>query len=899
MKIENQQLFPDSKFNPYTLTYDKKHHSQIDDTKHLCIHQMFEAQVEKSPDMVAVALADTPSLDKLTYRQLNQRANQLAHHLRNLGVGPEVLVGVCMDRSLEMIVALLGVLKAGGAYVPLDPAYPPERLAFILEDTKTPVMLTQAKLLGNLPASEAQVICLDSEWELIAENNPDNLENWTTPENLIYVIYTSGSTGQPKGVMIPHRGISNQLHWRQTSFGLTDTDKVLQTISFSFDPSVWQIFWPLCFGAKLILPRPGGHQDSAYLIKTIAEQQITVLAMVPSMLRVLLEEKGIESCQCLKHITCGGEALPVELIERFFARLNLDNVLHNCYGPTEASIDATYWRCQRNTNYVTAPIGCAIANTKIYILDSDLQPVPVGEPGELYIGGMGLARGYLNRPELTAEKFILNPLNSSERLYKTGDLARYLSDGNIEFLGRIDHQVKIRGFRIELPEIETKLVQHSGVQTSVVIPREDIPGEQRLVAYIVPSGEQAVTIGELRNFLKQTLPDYMLPSAFVILDSLPLTPNGKVDRRALPAPDQNRSQMLKNFVTPTNKVESQLAEIWEEVLGIQPVGITDNFFDLGGHSLVALRLLGKIEQKFGKSLPLSVFLQAPTIEKLAKILQQEESQALWQPLIPIQTHGDKPPLFCVHGADGNVLVFQNLARYLDLDQPVYALQPHGLDGKKPLQTKIEDMASEYIKGIRTVQQKGPYLLAGFSAGGVITFEMAQQLLAEGEKVAFLGLFDSCSPKYFHKLSFHQWISRHWNNFLQIEPKQKFNYLSMGVQQRLQKIGKIGNSLRGISVEEKSPAVVPLEQKINSTEATFFETQRRAVRDYHPQAYSGKITLFRSQEQIWWIGSDRNLGWEGIAEVEIHSIPGDHDNIVRANVKFLGEKLRDCLHSCCK
>ncbi|BCL38219.1 non-ribosomal peptide synthetase [Nostoc sp. MS1] len=900
MQINTKQSYSQSKNNVDSANNVIKHTLLLQQTNNtqLCVHQMFEAQVEKSPGAVAVVYLDENEFterathiavphkpSELTYQQLNQKANQLAHHLRTLGVGSEILVGIYMNRSLEMIVAILGVLKAGGAYVPLDPAYPPERLAFILEDTKTPVMLTQEKLLGKLPTHETQVVCVDSEWEVIAHNSQENPVNWTTPENLIYVIYTSGSTGQPKGVMIPHCGICNQLHWRQTTFGLTDTDKVLQTISFSFDPSVWQIFWPLCFGAQLILPRSGGHQDSAYLVKTIIEQQITVLAMVPSMLRVLLEEKGIENCQGLKHITCGGEALTVELIDRFFARLNLDNVLHNCYGPTEASIDATFWTCQRQTNYVTAPIGRPIANAEIYILDSDLQPVPVGEPGELHIGGIGLARGYLNRPELTAQKFIPHPFNSSERLYKTGDLARYLSDGNIEFLGRLDQQVKIRGFRIELEEIEAKLLLHPGVQTTIVIAHEDKLDNKRLVAYIVPKAGQTLTTTELRGFLKQRLADYMIPSAFVMLESLPLTANGKVDRRALPAPEQNRPELAIDFIAPTNEVELKLTQIWQEALGINFIGVKDNFFDLGGHSLVALRLLSLLEQRFGKSLPLSTFLQAPTVEQIAKILQQEESPTLWEPLISIQPNGKKPPLFCIHAADGNVIAFHNLVSYLDADQPVYALQPHGLDGKKPFHTKIEDMASDYVREIRTIQPQGPYLLAGYSAGGVIAFEMAQQLIDQGEKVELLGLFDTYSSAYFHE-SLPQWISRHWRNFLGLKLQQKLEYLLIEIQKFILKIQKDSgiNNAKDVSVQ----------YNLSPMEMSLFATQRQAVKNYCPQVYSGKITLFRSSEQPLWLAGDRKLGWQGLAEVEVHDIPGNHNNILRANVKFLGEKLRDCL-----
>ena len=590
----------------------------------LCIHQMFEMQVERSPQAIAVVFEDI----QLTYQQLNERANQLAHHLRTLGVGSEVLVGICLERSLEMIVGILGILKAGGAYVPLDPAYPPERLAFILSDTQARVLLIQEKLVKNLPPHQAQVVCLDSNWQGNTQNSQKNPVNQTTSDNLIYVIYTSGSTGQPKGVMISHRGICNQLYWRQTAFKLTPADKVLLTISFSFDPSVWQIFWPLCFGGQLIMACPGGHQDTAYLVKVITEQEITVLALVPSILRVLLEEKGIENCRFLRHITCGGEALPSELIERFFAQLNLDNVFHNCYGPTEASIDSTFWTCQRGSNYTIAPIGRPITNAEIFILNENLQPVSVGESGELHIGGIGLARGYLNRPELTAEKFIWHSFSSEvgARLYKTGDLARFLPDGNIEFLGRIDSQVKIRGFRIELGEIEAILGQHPALIQTLVIAREDVPGDKQLVAYVVANSERIPSKVELLRFLQGRLPEYMVPASFVFLDTLPLNPNGKIDRRALLAPHTYDLGLSTNFVPPQNATEEVLANIWIKVLRLEQVGIHDNFFELGGHSLLATQVMSRVRQTFQIEMPLQILFENPTIASLAQAIAQTKIQ---------------------------------------------------------------------------------------------------------------------------------------------------------------------------------------------------------------------------------------------------------------------------------
>lgn len=845
-----------------------------------CVHQMFEAQSEKTPSAVAVVLEDK----FLTYRELNEQANQLAHYLRDLGVKPDVMVGICVERSLEMVVAILGVLKAGGAYVPIDPNYPLERLTFILEDTQTPILLTQQSLLQKVLATTAQVICLDSEWKIIARQSQNNPAHKISIDNLIYVIYTSGSTGKPKGVMVPHRAIVNQLYWRQNTFGLSATDKVLQNISFSFDPSVWQIFWPLCFGGQLVLTRPEGHKDSAYLVKLIAKQQITISAFVPSMLRVLLEEEGIDACKCLRHISCGGEALPVELIERFFERLNLDGVLYNVYGPTEASIDATFWKCESSSGYSVAPIGQSIQNANIYILDENLQPTPTGEVGELHIGGVGLALGYLNRPELTASKFILNPLSTKpgDRLYKTGDLARVLPDGNIEFLGRIDHQVKIHGFRIELGEIETTLLQLPNIREAVVIAQQDDKSEKHLVAYIVPEQGQIVKTRDIRNSLKQKLAEYMVPAVFVILEALPLNANGKVDRHALPVPGQTREELEIEFIASSSEIETQLVEIWQELLGIKSIGVKDHFFDLGGTSLLAVRMLAKIERRFGQKLPLATFLKAATVKELANLLQEDNSQ-LWSTLVPIQPNGEKPPLYCVHGADGNILVFQNLVEYLDSEQPVYGLQPQGLDGKQDFLNRIEDIATQYIQHIRNFQPEGPYYLAGFSIGGVIIFEMAQQLLAQGQEVALLALFDTLCPKYLKYLSTRNWLTYHWHTFNTLKPEHKLVYLGGGLKHFLYKIAQ---------VFQRKVASSILHSDENEDLRLFFALTD-AICNYTPQPLPSKITLFRCVQQRWWVNYDHELGWTELTEkpVEVIAIPGSHDDLITTNAKFMAQKLR--------
>jgi amino acid adenylation domain-containing protein/non-ribosomal peptide synthase protein (TIGR01720 family) len=622
--------------------------TQVDYLQDKCIHQLFEEQVERTPDAVAVVFDN----QQLTYHELNSRANQLANYLKTLGVKPDVLVGICVERSLEMVVGLLGILKAGGAYVPLDPEYPIERLHFMLEDAQVRVLLTQQRLLEKLPEHQSHVVCLDTGWRSVSQFSEEQAIASVQATNLAYVIYTSGSTGKPKGAMNTHRGICNRLLWMQQAYQLTAVDSVLQKTPFSFDVSVWEFFWPLLIGARLVVAKPSGHKDSAYLANIIKQQQITTLHFVPSMLQVFLEELNLQNCTSLKRVICSGEALLWELQQRFFARLNCE--LHNLYGPTEAAIDVTYWECQPDDNLTIVPIGRPIANTQIYILDKNLQPVPIGIPGELHIGGVGLARGYLNRPELTQEKFIPNPFNNSKfkisygkaslqksKLYKTGDLARYLPDGNIEYLGRIDNQVKIRGFRIELGEIEAALSKHQDVQTSCVIVREDIPGDKRLVAYIVPQPQTTPTISVLRSFLKEKLPDYMIPSAIAILESLPLTPNGKIDRRALPQPEA-RTGIENDIVLPRTPIEAKLAEIWAQVLRIEQIGIHDNFFELGGDSILSIQIISRAKVG-GIKLTVKQLFANPTIAQLATVAGTTKALSIAQgivsgnvPLTPIQ-----------------------------------------------------------------------------------------------------------------------------------------------------------------------------------------------------------------------------------------------------------------------
>ena len=616
--------------------------TQAEYPKDKCIHQLFEAQAERTPEAVAVVFED----QQLTYRELNAQANQLAHYLRKRGVEPEVLVGICVERSLEMVVGLLGILKAGGSYVPLDPDYPKERLAFMLEDADVPVILTQQRLIERLPQHGAKVIALDAQGEVIARETEENPVSGVTTENLAYAIFTSGSTGRPKGVQISHASVVNLLGATHSSFHFDERDVWTVVHSYAFDFSVWEIWGCILHGGRLVVVPLELTQSPAAFYDLLRRERVTVLNQTPSAIRQLIavKQRAADTARhlSLRLIICGGEAFPQEVASSL---LEWDVPVWNFYGPTETTVWAAINQIESiDSNDRSIPIVRPLANTQIFILNSHLQPVPTGVPGELHIGGVGLARGYLKRPELTAEKFIPNPFNTEPgaRLYKTGDLARYRPDGNIEFLRRIDHQVKIRGFRIELGEIETVLCQHPAVQQAVVLAREDISREKQLVAYLVPK-ESTPTTNDLRSFLQQKLPDYMVPSFFVFLDVLPLTPNGKVDRSALPAPSQTRPDLAAPFVAPRTPVEEVLEDIWAEVLGLTQIGIHDNFLELGGHSLRATQIVSRVRDAFQVELPLPCLFATPTIAGLAKIIEgsnAREQNLSFPPIQPIPRSDD-------------------------------------------------------------------------------------------------------------------------------------------------------------------------------------------------------------------------------------------------------------------
>jgi amino acid adenylation domain-containing protein len=864
-----------------------------------CLHQLFEQQVALTPDNVAVIFDER----RLSYAELNKQANEVARQLQQLGVGPDDLVGIYVERSIEMIVGLLGILKAGAAYLPLDPTYPRARLEYMLSDAHAGVLLTQPHLLETLPEHQARVVCVD-----IANGggSSDNPQTDVPATNLAYVIYTSGSTGRPKGVMIPHRAIVNRLLWMQTAFPLTSEDLVLQKTPFSFDASVWEFFAPLLAGARLLIARPGGHQDNAYLVDAVAQEGVTTLQLVPSMYRVLLETKGIEACNNgLRRVFCGGEALPVALQDQSFATLPAD--LHNLYGPTETAIDAAFWKCHPGSSRgVTVPIGHPIGNMQLYILDGDMKLVPTGVAGELYIGGVGVARGYLNRPELTAERFIPNPfsLEAGTRLYRTGDLARYQAAGVIEFLGRLDAQVKLRGFRIELGEIEAALREHPELLDAVVVPREQSPDDQRLVAYVVMKSSSAVTPNDLREFLRERLPEYMVPTSFVALSALPLMPNGKVDRASLAAMIETEVRQNSVLALPRDNMETQLVRIWKQVLGTSElIGVTDNFFDLGGHSLLAVGLMAQIQKWFGQELPLSILFEGSTITHLAEVLRGQAAVHTPSPLVPIQPKGSRPPFFCVHTGSGEVLCYEPWARHLDPDQPFYGVQDHFAYKDGDPEIPIEEMASIYVDAVRAMQPDGPYLLGGWSFGGLVAFEMARQLVERGEEVPLLVLVDAGAPAFLKQI-----IEADDAVLLTILANQLTRYSMTDEELR-----PLTAALRKLDTDEQLQYVINYFIERDRAGANLdmdyafaflkrhlrvFRTRIRVSRTYDPPVYPGRITVFRGSEEPPELrGLDPTKGWSELSTqpVDVHIVPGNHETMgLEPNVRMLSAKLQMCL-----
>jgi len=838
-----------------------------------CIHEMVEAQATLTPFAIAVE----QEKESLTYAELNTRANQLAHYLRKRGVGPEVRVGVCLFSSPALAISLLGILKAGGACVPLDPKYPRQRLAHMLEDAQVAVVIAAERTVSVLEGSSAEIIIFSEHEKMIAQEKCETPTNLGSPENCAYVIYTSGSTGKPRGVMLEHRGLVNHNIAAVHLYGLSPQDRVLQFSSISFDIAIEEIFPTWMSGGTLVLKTSETDLVASEFLSWIRRRRITVLDLPTAYWHELvrqLSDLHQPLPETLRLVIVGGEKASAAALSDWRKVAGTSVRWVNTYGPTEASVIATAYEPGPEFPQ-QLPIGRPIANAQIYILDSRLQAVPIGVRGELYIGGSGLARGYLNRPDLTATKFIANPFRESysSRLYKTGDMARFLSDGNIEFLGRLDDQIKIRGFRVELGEIETALNQHPAVEQAVVTIRQSDLGENNLVAYIVPTRSASVLRTEVMRFLEGRLPEYMLPSSLVVLEEIPLTPNGKVDRRALPAPSGADSAAgTENFAGPSDALETQLVKIWESILGKSPIGIRQNFFALGGHSLLAVRLVHRIGQETGRKLAIAALLQAPTVEQLAELLRERADNDEHSSLVALQPDGWRPPFFCVHGIGGTVLRFYDLARYLGPDQPVYALQAQGVDGKRPCLYSVEDMANLYVKEIRRLQPNGPYYLGGYSLGGSVALEMARRLQAEGEEIGLVALLDT----FVGFESSGGLLAKFWT----LASHDKLYHLN-------RKVKTLGKKIK------RTVAIARLPRALKDVREACAEAAKR----YSARPYSGKLTLFQAKERSLSSPEDPIESWKSIAlgGIEIHEVPGGHGSIVDdPQVKVLARELKASL-----
>lgn len=876
---------PDKQLSDYSLPADDERHQLLvawnnppvkrSERQSLCLHRIFESQVKQTPDAIAIvhplfppqAEANEYQTETLAYRTLNSRANQLARYLRQQGVRPETLVGIYLDRTPEMIIAILAVLKAGGAYVPIDPASPPERLKFILQDAGLPLLLTQSSLRHPGLAHEARLICLDADWPAIEQCKDSNLVNLTKSDNLAYVIYTSGSTGKPKGVLVSHHNVIRLFKSTQAQFCFGENDVWTLFHSCAFDFSVWEIFGALLNGGQLVIVPYRVSRSPDVFYDLLCSQKVTVLNQTPSAFRQLIQvdqNRNQPSQLNLRLVIFGGEALALDILIPWVERYGDQSPqLVNMYGITETTVHVTHRLLTEDDLGSGSIIGRGIADLQVYILDQTLRPVPIGVPGELFIGGEGVARGYLNRPALTAERFIRNPFcdDPESRLYKSGDLARYLPNGDIEYLGRNDNQVKIRGFRIELGEIEAKLNRHAAVSQSVVVAQGNstIGGEKQLVAYVIPSTQQAATTGELHAHLQSHLPDYMVPSRYVTLDRFPMTLNGKIDYAALPKPNGARPTLEKAFLAPQTGLEIKLASIWQQILGVEKVGVGDNFFELGGHSLLAVRLQAHLEKTFETNLPLTAIFHYPTIKELAGRLEEHPPVSPPSSLVALKPGGSKPPFFCVPGNLGNVHTdLGRLAQYFDPDRPFYGLQDNA---DNP--TKIEALATHFLDEIRGVYPQGPYFLGGICAGGVVAFEMARQLRIRNQDVPLVALIE---PSHLSMVGINAYL--------------EFGYF---IFERV--IHRLGHHLFSLFQQSRGEqdAYVRLKGKLVAN--------AWAIIRYKPGMYQGRLTLFLAQDTLEHPIRNTVTKWRSLVSegVEVTLIPGTHDSVTGTTAAYADEE----------
>jgi amino acid adenylation domain-containing protein len=857
------------------------------------LHTPFLRQVAERPDQLAVC---TPS-KRLTYRDVYRYACRIEENLLRCGVTPNELVAVMMQKGWEQIVAVLGIHLAGAAYLPVDPELPPERQRFLLEHARARVALTQSAVRDRVSAPNSVEMIEVDRLTPSEESAPADRRRQKT-EDLAYVIYTSGSTGVPKGVMIDHRGALNTVLDINQRFAVGPDDRVLAVSRLSFDLSVYDVFGLLAAGGTIVMPAADLAYDANHWAELILKERVTVWDTVPALMQLLVDQaEGPNALgDSLRLIMMSGDWIPLGLPDQIRRVLPKANVV-SLGGATEASIWSILFPVGKvDPNWKSIPYGKAMLNQSFHVFSQDFAVRPTWVPGQLYIGGIGLAKGYLRDEQKTNSSFVVNPADG-KRYYRTGDLGRFLPDGNIEFLGREDFQVKVQGYRIELGEIEARLQECEGVDLCIVAVREDTPGEKRLVGYVVVKQGMKVDSDETREYLRGKLPEYMVPTAIITLERFPLTPNGKVDRKALPAPARQAAELNFEGLATRDLLDVQIISLWEKILNVRPVGLRDNFFDLGGNSLMAVRLFSEMRKLFGRSFPLSILFQAPTVEKLADIVRKGGWKAQWNSLVPIQPRGSKPTFFCVHGGGGNVLIYRELARQLGEDYPFYGLQARGLEGGTDYLTTTEAMAESYLKEMRELQSEGPYFLGGFCMGGQVAFEMAQRLVRDGQQVNLLFVIDTHNfngvPPQFSLLdkveNLGEKIKFHSSNVSKLGLKGQIAYLSekskIAVRREIERL-----RIKIVHLFKLNP-----HRDVTGPAQQFIEDiNDRAFLAYKPAVYPGKMTLCKPRRNYSFL-RDPDNGWGTVAAggLEIIELPSDPGGIfIEPYVQTLADRLRE-------
>ncbi|WP_183559185.1 non-ribosomal peptide synthetase [Mucilaginibacter sp. SP1R1] len=861
--------------------------------KDKALHQIISERAQQYSNHIAVKFAD----QTLTYKQLNERANQLATLLINEGVKKGDKVAFALSRSAEMVVIMLAIMKTGATYVPVDPQFPLNRINYMLNDSGAVLLLTSEDYKKRYQ-SNAKELLVEQIWPQLNHQPVNDINVDVSGDDLVYILYTSGSTGMPKGVQIAHHNLVNFLYSMQKAPGITAADKLLAVTTVSFDISGLELFLPLLSGAQIIIADSTKAKDGRALLDIIKTEGVTIMQATPYTWRIMLEA-GWDKSTPLK-VICGGEALPKELAEKITSRAAS---LWNVYGPTETTVWSTVKQIKADDSLIT--IGRPIDNTSIYILDKYLNPLAPGTAGEIYIGGDGVAKGYLNQPLLTAEKFVPDPFSKipGAKIYRTGDLGKFMDDGEIECLGRVDAQIKIRGYRIETGEIEYQLVNEYNIKEAVVLARPDKNGIAKLVAYIVVKDKyltehEADQVKAWRISLKAELPDYMVPDDLIIVPAMPLTPNGKIDKKALADQNTKLAESAHIYIAPRTDVEKLVADIWSEFLAIKNIGIYDNFFELGGHSLIAVQVMTRIEKLTGKRLPLAALFENSTIEKLALMLEMDGKSIVWDSLVPIKPSGNKMPLYIVHGAGLNVLLFNTLASGMDADQPVYGLQAKGLNGIDEPLSNIVDIAAHYNASIMEQNPNGPYALAGYSFGGIIAFEMAKQFKAQGKEVKMLAMFDT----YAYRSPFYDpWLTMQIKRGKFFARKLQYNLsFPNGFTNTIAHSGKVAK--RGITKilwklfkDEKQEGFFGYSNKID-------EMNIIAEKRYKLEPIDVTVELFRAENHTFYMDDFEHLGWKPYAlnGVNIHKIPGEHNSIFKSpNDKMFASILQNCLNDSAK